>query len=66
MKIIVNGTDLEIPQPYTIETFLKSLNISLERTAIAYNGEVVPKDKYSQIIIDELGNIEIIQLMAGG
>ena len=50
----------------TVDQFVQSLAIRREGIAVAVNGEIVPRSQWSNTLIDESAEIEIVTAAAGG
>lgn len=68
MKVTVNGADREIPHAATLAELLAHLGMATDRpgTAVARNGEVVPRARWSETEILEGDRFEIITAVQGG
>lgn len=68
MRIAVNGNDREVPSLATLADLLAHLGIPADRpgTAVARNGEVVPRARWSATAIAEGDRFEIITAVQGG
>ena len=62
--IIVNGQNQEISLP--IVTYLQENNYPLDKIAIELNGQIVPKAKYAQTILNPNDKLEIVTFVGGG
>jgi thiamine biosynthesis protein ThiS len=66
MKIKVNGENIEISDPLTINGLLKHIGLDDRRVAIERNLEIVPKSNYSVTNIADGDQIEIVHFIGGG
>jgi sulfur carrier protein len=71
MNLVINGKEKEIPKvsSVSVANFLHYLDYSEDQKrciAIAVNLEFVPKSSYSDFILDEGDQIEIVSPTAGG
>lgn len=64
--IIVNGQNQEISLPMDLVTYLQENNYPLDKIAIELNGQIVPKVKYVQTILNPNDKLEIITFVGGG
>ena len=64
--IIVNGQNQEISLPMDLVTYLQENNYSLDKIAIELNGQIVPKAKYAQTILNPNDILEIVTFVGGG
>ena len=68
IKIIIklNGKDYAISKGITIETLIKELGLQKKSFALALNSEVVKKEDFKKIKIQQYSKIEIISAVGGG
>ncbi|MBQ8906541.1 MAG: sulfur carrier protein ThiS [Ruminococcus sp.] len=61
----INGEELNIAGK-TIAEYLATTNFDPKRIAVERNGDIVPKAKYSETILQDGDNIEIVSFVGGG
>jgi len=61
----INGCELNIAGK-TLAEYLASTNYDPKRIAVERNGEIVPKAKYSETILEDGDNVEIVSFVGGG
>lgn len=61
----INGTSLDVAGK-TLSEYLASTDYSLGRIAVEKNGEIVPKAKYDEVVIEDGDTIEIVSFVGGG
>ena len=66
MNIKVNGENIEISDPLTINGLLKHIGLDDRKVAIERNLEIVPKSNYSVTNIADGDQIEIVHFIGGG
>lgn len=66
MQIRLNGKPREIPSAATINSLLLELKLSNASVAVEHNGEIVPKEKFSQTLLNEGDRVEVVQFVGGG
>lgn len=66
MRLTVNGEMRELPDKATIADLLASLGIDGRRVAVERNREIAPKSFWSQIVLAEGDQLEIVQFVGGG
>ena len=45
---------------------LQSLGVDLQFIAVAYNGEVIDRERFSTIVLDEGDQVEVVRPVGGG
>ena len=65
-KIQLNGTSYEINNGTNLNQLLNKLKIEKNKVAIEVNGEIVEKNKYSNLILNKNDKVEIVHFIGGG
>ena len=66
VNLMVNGKPREIETSQKLLAFLEGLGVNLNFIAVAYNGEVLDKDDFSSVTLDEGDVLEIVKPVGGG
>lgn len=66
MRLTVNGETREAPDQATLADLLASLGIDGRRVAVECNRKIAPKSLWSQIVLAEGDQLEIVQFVGGG
>jgi len=65
MMLTINGDPRET-EAGTVLEFLESRNLPSQMVVVEHNGEIVPKDRFSERRLQNGDVLEIVQMMAGG
>ena len=65
-KIQLNGDLYEINDGTNLNELLNKLKIQKNKVAVEVNGEIVEKNKYSNLILSKNDKVEIVQFIGGG
>ena len=65
-KIQLNGDLYEINDGTNLSELLNKLKIQKNKVAIEVNGEIVEKNKYTNLILNKDDKVEIVQFIGGG
>ena len=65
-KIQLNGDTFEINVGTNLNELLGKLKIQKNKVAIEVNGEIVEKNKYPNLILNDRDKVEIVQFIGGG
>ena len=65
-KIQLNGDPYEINNGSNLNELLNKLKIQKNKVAIEVNGEIVEKNKYTNLILNKGDKVEIVQFIGGG
>ncbi len=66
MKLIVNGAEQEIQGPITLAEYLSSLGLVGRYVAVARNGEVLERQAFAELLLEEGDRLEIVRPVGGG
>jgi thiamine biosynthesis protein ThiS len=66
MRLRLNGRDAEAPDGSTLDALLEGLRLAPGRIAVERNGQVVPRDRYADVRLEDGDVIEVVQLVGGG
>lgn len=66
MKIIYNGTSLEIKENLSLSILISELKLETKTIAAAVDEQIVPKKNWENFILKEGMNLDIFKLVAGG
>ena len=61
----VNGTELDISGK-TLSEYLATTDYDIKRIAVERNGDIVPKAKYGETVLQDGDSIEIVSFVGGG
>ena len=65
-KIQLNGSLYEISYGTNLNELLNKLKIQKSKVAIEVNGEIVARNKYSNLILNKDDKVEIVHFIGGG
>ena len=65
-KIQLNGSVFEIKGGTNLNDLLNKLKIQKNKVAIEVNGEIVERNKYSNLILNKDDKVEIVHFIGGG
>jgi sulfur carrier protein len=66
MEIIINGEVVALSSPLSVAALLASRNLSGKRVAVERNGEIVPKSRHAETVLQAGDRIEIVVAVGGG
>ena len=66
VNLTVNGKPREVEGSQKLLAFLDGLGVNLNFIAVAYNGEVLDKDEFPGVTLDEGDVLEIVRPVGGG
>ncbi len=66
IQITVNGKDVHIESPMTVEQLLDTVDVPPNYLAVEVNGEVVPREAYTDLTVGAGDDVEVVTLVGGG
>ena len=66
MQLTINGEEKSFEAPLTLATLLEQLGLKLDRVAIEYNKNIVPRPQWAETSLAEGDRLEIVQFVGGG
>ena len=64
--IEVNGKKVEFVKEETITNLLKRMKYSFPLVVVKMNNELVPREKFKEVIVENESKISIIHMISGG
>lgn len=66
MQVRINGKERELPEPITLLQLLQERGVDPRTVVVEYNYEILPRERYAEIALQNGDNLEIVQMTAGG
>ncbi|STA74877.1 thiamine biosynthesis protein ThiS [Campylobacter lari] len=63
--MIINGQKLELKELRFMD-YVKEKQLKIEFIALELNGEIIPRDKFKNLILKENDKAEIVTFVGGG
>ena len=63
--VTVNGEKVEAVGK-TLAEYLEKNNFDIKKIAVEINGDIVPKSKYSETLLQEGDKVEVVSFVGGG
>ncbi len=63
--MIINGKKLELKELRFMD-YIKEKQLKIEFIALELNGEIIPRDKFENLILKENDKAEIVTFVGGG
>ena len=64
--IVFNGKKRDVKDNTNIAEFIMTNNYKPEHVVVELNEEIIPKDRYQQIILKDNDVLEVLSFMGGG
>jgi sulfur carrier protein len=66
IHLTINGDPHMLEKPLTIAEFLAGRGLAARMVVVERNGEIVPRDRYADTLLQADDTLAIVQMMAGG
>ncbi len=66
IAVTINGKPVQLEGSVSLEQFLDDRNVNTKFVAVAYNGNVLQKEDYNGIVLNQGDVLEIVQPVGGG
>ncbi|EAH6869375.1 sulfur carrier protein ThiS [Campylobacter lari] len=63
--MIINGQKFELKELRFMD-YVKEKQLKIEFIALELNGEIIPRDKFENLILKENDKVEIVTFVGGG
>jgi sulfur carrier protein len=65
-SLIINGESRSFPTSMSVAGLIESLGYAGKRVAIERNGEIVPRSKHPEVVLENGDKLEIVVAVGGG
>jgi sulfur carrier protein len=66
IEFTLNGEPRRLESPISVARLLEDLGYAGKRVAVEMNGEIVPKSRHAQTLIESASRLEIVIAVGGG
>ena len=66
INLMVNGKTREVEEATNLEAYLIAFGLDLKFVAVGYNGEVIKKEAFAQVVLQNGDSLEIVRPVGGG
>lgn len=66
ISLTINGRGVQLAAPMTIGELLATKGLHEKIVVVEHNREIVPRERYGEVLVGADDNLEIVQMMAGG
>lgn len=66
ISIVVNGESRHFERPLNCAELISHLDLAGKRVALERNGEIVPRSRFTEQLLCEGDNLEIVVAVGGG
>ena len=66
ITIVLNGSDRQVDSNISVSRLLDELGLTEKRLAVEVNQQIIPRSNFTEHILNEKDNVEIVQAIGGG
>ncbi len=66
ITVRLNDSDVELPAGATVQSLVEHVGVEARGTAVARNGEVVPRSKWPETRLADDDHVELLSVARGG
>jgi len=66
ITLTINGEAHSFPAPLSVSALLTTLELAGKRVAVERNGEIVPKSRHGDSLLQDGDSLEIVVAVGGG
>ena len=66
ITIVLNGSDKQVDSNINVSELLEELGLTGKRLAVEINQQIIPRSNFTDYILHEKDNVEIVQAIGGG
>ena len=66
ITIVLNGSDIQVDSNISVSQLLEELGLTEKRLAVEINQQIIPRSNFTDYILNENDNVEIVQAIGGG
>ena len=66
INLTVNGKPRPIDASTDLESYLDSFGLDLQHVAVGYNGDVLKREQYPEVVLKDGDILEIVRPVGGG
>lgn len=66
ITIVLNGENKQVDNNTSVSQLLEKLDLTEKRLAVEINQQIIPRSNFSNLMLNEKDNVEIVQAIGGG
>ncbi|MDE2860966.1 MAG: sulfur carrier protein ThiS [Chloroflexota bacterium] len=66
ISLNVNGKRRELEGPVRLIDFLESSGVNMQFVAVAHNGDVVDRERFAHVVLNDGDVVEVVRPVGGG
>ena len=66
IQVTVNGAAQRFEQPLAVSALIEKMSLAGKKIAVERNGEIVPRSRHREILVEDGDRLEIVVAVGGG
>ncbi|HEX6925937.1 MAG TPA: sulfur carrier protein ThiS [Longimicrobiaceae bacterium] len=66
IEVVLNGEEREVPSGVTVRGLLEHLDLKPEMVVVERNGDILRRDRYAEVPVEEGDVLELVHFVGGG
>ena len=66
IQVTVNGAAQRFEQPLAVSALIEKMALAGKKIAVERNGEIVPRSRHREILVEDGDRLEIVVAVGGG
>ena len=66
ISLTLNGKPRDVPAGTSLLSLIDLLGVDRRMIAVAHNGDVVPRDRYDDVVLGDGDRVEVVRMVGGG
>jgi thiamine biosynthesis protein ThiS len=66
ISLQLNGTSTDVAIGTTLGALIDSNGLVRRMIAVEYNGEILPRARYDEVVLDDGDRLEVVHMVGGG
>lgn len=66
MQVKINGKEQDVDAPCNLRELLQQLEVNPQLVAVEYNGEILRRESFESVALQEGDILEIVHMVGGG
>ena len=62
----VNGKEVELDAPIPLVLYIEKLGVNPRAVAVEHNGEIIQREQFAAVVLQEGDRVEIVRMVGGG
>jgi thiamine biosynthesis protein ThiS len=66
ISLQVNGKQVKLEAPTPLVLYIETLGVNPRTVAVEHNGEIIQRERFASVVLQEGDRVEIVRMVGGG